>query len=161
MKTWRREAAAALCSAWFYLLKCESASISVIRNAFALTGVAQWIERRPVNQWVTVQFPVRAHAWVAGQVPSRGCVRGNHTMMFPSRKKKKKPFIFWRVDYTPINYSSSQTKARVTAFLFAVFVWPGQLTSEEGIAVTLDEAHHVCSVPCWFHWCCPKAALES
>ena len=26
-----------------------------------------------------VQFPVRAHAWVAGQVPSRGCMRGNHT----------------------------------------------------------------------------------
>ena len=26
-----------------------------------------------------VGFPVRAHAWVAGQVPSRGRVRGNHT----------------------------------------------------------------------------------
>ena len=24
-----------------------------------------------------VGFPVRAHAWVVGQVPSRGCVRGN------------------------------------------------------------------------------------
>ena len=31
-----------------------------------------------------VQFPVRAHAWVAGQVPSRGCMRGNHTLMFLS-----------------------------------------------------------------------------
>ena len=31
-----------------------------------------------------VQFPVWAHAWVAGQVPSRGCVRGNHTLMFLS-----------------------------------------------------------------------------
>ena len=31
-----------------------------------------------------VQFPVRAHAWVAGQVPSRGCTRGNHTLMFLS-----------------------------------------------------------------------------
>ena len=31
-----------------------------------------------------VRFPVRAHAWVAGQVPSRGCVRGNHMLMFPS-----------------------------------------------------------------------------
>ena len=29
-----------------------------------------------------VQFPVKAHAWVAGQVPSRGHVKGNHTMMF-------------------------------------------------------------------------------
>ena len=31
-----------------------------------------------------VQFPVRAHAWVAGQVPSRGCTRVNHTLMFLS-----------------------------------------------------------------------------
>ena len=31
-----------------------------------------------------VQFPVRAHTWVAGQVPSTGCARGNHTLMFLS-----------------------------------------------------------------------------
>ena len=31
-----------------------------------------------------VRFPVRAHIWVTGQVPSRGCARGNHTLMFPS-----------------------------------------------------------------------------
>ena len=31
-----------------------------------------------------IQFPVRAHAWVEGQVPSRGCLRGNHTVMFLS-----------------------------------------------------------------------------
>ena len=29
-----------------------------------------------------VRFPVRAHAWVSGQVPNRGCVRGNHTLIF-------------------------------------------------------------------------------
>ena len=29
-----------------------------------------------------VQFPVRAHSWVAGQDPSRGHARGNHTLMF-------------------------------------------------------------------------------
>ena len=29
----------------------------------------------------TVRFPVRAHAWVECQVPSKGCVRGNHTLM--------------------------------------------------------------------------------
>ena len=28
-----------------------------------------------------VQFPVRAHAWVAGQVPSRERARGNHTLV--------------------------------------------------------------------------------
>ena len=31
-----------------------------------------------------VQFPVRAHAWVAGQVLRWGCRRGNHTLMFLS-----------------------------------------------------------------------------
>ena len=31
-----------------------------------------------------VRFLVRAHAWVVGQVPSRGRTRGNHTLMFPS-----------------------------------------------------------------------------
>ena len=31
-----------------------------------------------------VQFPVRAHAWVVGLVPSKGRVRGNHTLMFLS-----------------------------------------------------------------------------
>ena len=31
-----------------------------------------------------VQFPVRAHAWVAGQVPCWGRARGNHTLMFLS-----------------------------------------------------------------------------
>ena len=29
-------------------------------------------------------FPVRARAWVVGQVPSRGRVRDNHTLMFLS-----------------------------------------------------------------------------
>ena len=33
---------------------------------------------------VSFNSQIRAHAWVAGQVPSRGCVRGNHTLMFPS-----------------------------------------------------------------------------
>ena len=34
-----------------------------------LAGVAQWIERRPVNQMVMGSIPVRAYAWVAGLVP--------------------------------------------------------------------------------------------
>ena len=29
-----------------------------------------------------VRFPVRAHAWVVGQVPSSRHMRGNHTLMF-------------------------------------------------------------------------------
>ena len=38
-----------------------------------------------------VRFPVRAHAWVAGPVPSRGHLRSNHTLMFlsPSLKINK------------------------------------------------------------------------
>ena len=32
----------------------------------------------------SVRFPVRAHAWVSGQVPSWGHERGNHTLMFLS-----------------------------------------------------------------------------
>ena len=46
------------------------------------------IERSPVR------FPVRTHAWVAGQVPCWVCARGNHTLMclflsfsFPSKNK--------------------------------------------------------------------------
>ena len=31
-----------------------------------------------------IRFPVRAHVWVAGQVPGRGYVRGNHTLMLLS-----------------------------------------------------------------------------
>ena len=31
-----------------------------------------------------VRFPVRAHAWVVGQVPSTGRMRGNHTLIFLS-----------------------------------------------------------------------------
>ena len=50
----------------------------------APAGGAQWIEHWPANQGSPVQFPVRAHAWVAGQVPSRGSTRGNHTLMFLS-----------------------------------------------------------------------------
>ena len=49
-----------------------------------LPGVAQWIERGLWTKGSPVLFPVRAHAWVAGQVPSRGYVRSNHTLMFLS-----------------------------------------------------------------------------
>ena len=36
------------------------------------------------NKGSLVQFPARAHAWVASQAPSRGCMRGNHMLMFLS-----------------------------------------------------------------------------
>ena len=46
----------------------------------ALAGVAQWIECWPANQRPLIQFPLKAHAWVAGQAPSWGCARGNGLM---------------------------------------------------------------------------------
>ena len=36
------------------------------------------------NKGWLVQFPVRAHAWVAGLVPGGGHVKGNHMLMFLS-----------------------------------------------------------------------------
>ena len=48
-------------------------------NILALAGVAHWIECEYVNQRVAGSIPSRAHAWVVGQVPSMGCVRGNYT----------------------------------------------------------------------------------
>ena len=53
-------------------------------NYLYLTGVAQWTEWRPANKGSPVRFPVHTHAWVAGQVPSRGHARGNHTLLFLS-----------------------------------------------------------------------------
>ena len=45
-----------------------------------LSGLSAGLRTKRVLVW----FPVRAHAWVAGQVPSWGCARGNHTLMFLS-----------------------------------------------------------------------------
>ena len=60
--------------------KSECKIFSVIN----LAGVAQWIERGLQTKGLPVPFSVRAHAWVVGQVPSRGHVRGNHILMFLS-----------------------------------------------------------------------------
>ena len=50
----------------------------------ALVGVAQGLSASLQTKGSPVLFPVRAHAWVVGQVPSRGCGKGNHTLMFLS-----------------------------------------------------------------------------
>ena len=42
------------------------------------------LSARPQTKGSPVQFPLRSHAWVAGQVPCRGHARSNHTLMFPS-----------------------------------------------------------------------------
>ena len=49
-----------------------------------------------------VRFPVRADAWVVGQVPGGRCVRVNHTLIFLSLKKKKayfkRSFCFFKME---------------------------------------------------------------
>ena len=40
-----------------------------------------------------VQFLIRAHAWVAGQVPSREHSRGNHTLIFLSLSFSLPPIL--------------------------------------------------------------------
>ena len=57
----------------------------------------------PLTKRSPVQFLVRAHTWVVGQVPSRGHARDNHTLMFlslkitfkKSKKKKADQRIGW------------------------------------------------------------------
>ena len=49
----------------------EAPSVSY-KMAFALAGVAQWIERWPANQRVTSLIPSQGNAWGAGRVPSGG-----------------------------------------------------------------------------------------
>ena len=59
-----------------------------------------WIECWPWTKGSPVWFPVRAHAWAVGHVPSWGHVRDNHTLMFlslsfslPSPLSKNKYFL--------------------------------------------------------------------
>ena len=59
----------------------------------ALAGVAQWIECGLLTEGSPVQLPIRAHAWVASQVPSGGHVRGNHTLMFLSFSSPSLPLF--------------------------------------------------------------------
>ena len=45
---------------------------------------AQWIEHGLRTKGLLVRFPVKAHAWVAGQVPRGSHMRVNHTLLFLS-----------------------------------------------------------------------------
>ena len=69
--------------AWRGLFKEEKKPLK-LRKKRPLAGVAQWNEHQTENQGSPIGFSVRAHAWVVGQVPSRGRTRGHHTLMFPS-----------------------------------------------------------------------------
>ena len=47
-------------------------------------GSVDWVLANPALKGSLVGFPVWAHAWVEGQIPSRGHSRGNHTLVFLS-----------------------------------------------------------------------------
>ena len=77
---------------WVITLSHCFSGLCLIKEKRAL---AQWTERCPVNQRVTSSIPS------LGPVPSRGHVRGSHTLMFPSlspslpfSQKKKINIIF-------------------------------------------------------------------
>ena len=48
-------------------------SLEIVINALA--GVAQWIDFQTTSKGSLIQFLVRAHAWVAVQVPPVGGAR--------------------------------------------------------------------------------------
>ena len=53
-------------------------------NDTPLAGVAQWIERPPVNQRVAGSISSRGPCLDCGPGPHRGWVGGNHTLIFLS-----------------------------------------------------------------------------
>ena len=64
---------------------CKVFSSAKVKEEGALASVAQWIECQPANHRVTGSSPGLGHMpGLQGQVPSRGCVRSNHTLMFLS-----------------------------------------------------------------------------
>ena len=86
---------------WLFLggavLSASPTAFSLMTSNCSLSQVILY--RRKTESWLVwlsglsvglqtkgspVRFPVRAHAWVAGLVPSWGHMRGNHTLMFLS-----------------------------------------------------------------------------
>ena len=60
---------------------------AIVRVIRKNTPCLVWLSGLSTGLWSKgslVQSPVRAQAWVSGPVPSRGCTRGNHTLMFLS-----------------------------------------------------------------------------
>ena len=62
----------------------ETGGITTDNVEIALAGVAQWVERQTVKPRDTGSIPSQDTCLVVGQVPSRGCMGGNHTLMFIS-----------------------------------------------------------------------------
>ena len=79
-----------ICDEWLvrWLISMMNIKITNVNNyksrqepsLVRLSGLSADLQTKGSPVW----FPVRARAWVAGQVPSGGHTRGNHTLMFPS-----------------------------------------------------------------------------
>ena len=73
-----------LCIKHFTFLKVCSYYFIGEKLRAALAGVAYGLSTSLRTKRLPVRLLVRAHAWVAGRVPSKGCARGNYTLVFPS-----------------------------------------------------------------------------
>ena len=65
---------------WYRVVRLKV--VSIMKRPFWpwlvwLRGMSTGLQTKGLPVWL----PVRAHAWVAGQVPGWGHVRGNHTVM--------------------------------------------------------------------------------
>ena len=61
--------------------KVKAMQSEIKKNSPDWCGPVDWV---PACKPLVVRFPVRAHAWVVGQVPSGEYVRDNNTLMFLS-----------------------------------------------------------------------------
>ena len=89
-----------------------------------------WLSGWSARLWTKgspVRFLVRAHAWVVSQIPSRGCMRGNHTLMFLSlspwkKSKGKKKKLFWSVNSNSGIFSQKEYKQHAASLKFFYLV---------------------------------------
>ena len=98
-----------------------------------------WLSELSTGPWTKgslVQFPVRAHAWVTGQVSSSRHMRGNHTLKFlslffslpsPLSKNKKKKIFFKKIPiFSPLvpstHYHPSLQKSPLSSCPWVVHV---------------------------------------
>ena len=65
------------------LIYSESTDLNenhILKISPALTGLAQWIERRPADSKVPGSIPVKGMYLGFGHIPSRGCAGGSWSM---------------------------------------------------------------------------------
>ena len=74
------KSAASLMGALLYVTSCFSLAAFKILWPWLLwlSGLSAGLQ----TKGLLIRFLARAHAWVAGHVLSRGCMRSNHTLMF-------------------------------------------------------------------------------